>query len=183
MKHIILIGYRGTGKSTVGKRLASKMGLPFADTDELIRDETGRSVRELVEEGGWPLFRFHEKQVIERLSEDAASATVIAAGGGVFDDGECGRLMRPKGLFVWLDADLKTIIKRMAGDSKSADRRPPLDGDDAFRETSAVLERRIPVYRDLADITISTTGKTADEIASEIHRRITTGEYQCRETP
>lgn len=183
MKHIVLIGYRGTGKSTVGRNLAVKLDLPFADTDDLIRQETGKTVRELVEEGGWPLFRFHEKQVIQKLAENAAPGTVIASGGGVFDDGECRGLMQSKGVFVWLYADLYTIIERIAGDTEGADRRPPLDGADAVREAAAVLERRIPVYRSLAAITVNTEGKTIEEIVSEIHICLAMRECQCQETP
>ena len=84
MKNIILIGYRCTGKTTVGKKLSERLGLPFIDTDGLVMLDTGMSVDEIVREGGWPLFRRKEREVIEGLL--SAEGTIIAPGGGALEE-------------------------------------------------------------------------------------------------
>ena len=78
---IVLIGYRCTGKTAVGKRIAERLGLPFYDTDELIQGQSGKTVREIVEDGGWDTFRAAEKAIVKQLPD--LGEGVIAAGGGV----------------------------------------------------------------------------------------------------
>ena len=166
MKNIILIGYRCTGKTSVGKRLSERLDLPFLDTDDLITREAGMSVGEIVREGGWPLFRLKEKEVIGWLS--SMEGSIIAPGGGAFEDPENREALRDNGLFVWLTADVKTIMERMLADRKSGDQRPPLSAGDLEAETALIIKRREPVYRQLAALTIDTSKKGIDEIADEI---------------
>ncbi len=166
MKNIILIGYRCTGKTSVGKRLSERLDLPFLDTDDLITREAGMSVGEIVREGVWPLFRRKEKEVIGRLS--SMEGSIIAPGGGAFEDPENREALRDNGLFVWLTADVKTIMERMLADRKSSDQRPPLSDGDLEAEAARIMKRREPAYRQLADLTIDTAQKSIDSIAEAI---------------
>ncbi|MBW2637983.1 MAG: hypothetical protein JRC86_10775, partial [Deltaproteobacteria bacterium] len=86
MRNVILIGYRCTGKSTAGKKLAERLGCPFFDTDDLITKRKGKTIVEIVSEGGWELFRREEREIIQRLSDEKNA--VIAAGGGTLEKKE-----------------------------------------------------------------------------------------------
>lgn len=166
MKNIILIGYRCTGKTSVGKKLSGRLGLPFFDTDDLIIERAGMPISKIVEKGGWDLFRRKEKEAIEELSSMRES--IIATGGGAFDDHENREALKRNGLFVWLAADVKTIMERMLADQDSPARRPSLSHNDIETETAMILKKREPTYRELADLTIDTSEKDIDPIADEI---------------
>jgi shikimate kinase len=163
---IVLIGYRGTGKTSVGKRIAERLDMPFYDTDELIQSKAGKTIREMVDQEGWDAFRQRERAIIKQLpaSEDA----IIAAGGGAIMDAANRKALKQKGRCVWLTADVTTITKRMRNDRTSDAQRPPLSGDDSEQETIAILEARRPIYQEMADCTIDTSGKGIDVIADEI---------------
>lgn len=180
MKNIILIGYRCTGKTSVGKELARRLDLPFIDTDDLIVKEAGMPVDEIVRRGGWPLFREKENEVIRGLS--SVEGTVIAPGGGALEDPENREILKQNGLLVWLTADPETIVERMRSDRKSHGQRPSLSGDDPAAEVAAMVQEREPVYRRLADLTIDTShrgiGPVADTICDFLEK-----ERTCRETP
>jgi shikimate kinase len=163
---IVLIGYRCTGKTSVGKQIAERLGIPFYDTDELIQSNTGKTIREMVDEEGWDAFRAQERAIIKKLSPSADA--VIAAGGGAIMDAENRKALKHNGLFVWLIADVGTIIERMQNDRTSNAQRPPLSGHSLEQETAEVLEARKPIYQELADCTIDTSGKGIDAIADEI---------------
>ncbi|MBN2396892.1 MAG: shikimate kinase [Deltaproteobacteria bacterium] len=173
MKNIILIGYRCTGKTTVGKKLSERLGLPFIDTDGLVMLDTGMSVDEIVREGGWPLFRQKEREVIKGLS--SADDVIIAPGGGAIEDPQNREVLRKNGLFVWLTADVEIIVERMRSDLKNTDQRPPLSGGDLQAEVMEMTRKREPVYRELADLTIDTSHKDIDEIGDEIQRFLKKG--------
>jgi shikimate kinase len=164
--NIILIGYRCTGKTSVGKRISERLHIPFYDADELIQEHTGKTIKEIVDEGGWEAFRKEEKAVIIGLSssEDA----VISVGGGAVMDPENRETLKRSGLFLWLTADVGTIVERMKNDRTGDEQRPPLSSDGLEREISEVLEQRTPIYRQLADFTIDTSGKEIDAIANEV---------------
>ena len=164
--NIILIGYRGTGKSTVGKKIAESLQIPFYDTDELIKKHTGRIIREIVEERGWESFREEEKKVIRELS--SVRESVIATGGGAVMDEENLNILKKKGVFIWLTADVRTIIERMENDKVSDEQRPSLSKGGLYRETADMLEMRIPVYRQLADFIVDTSKKNINEVVDEV---------------
>ena len=166
MKNIILIGYRCTGKTSVGKKLSGRLGLPFFDTDNLIIKRAGMSIREIVEKGGWDLFRQKEKEAIKGLS--SMQDSILATGGGVFENQENREILKRNGLFVWLTADVKTITERMLSDQNSESRRPSLSDDELYTETTIILKKREPTYRELADFTIDTSKRNIDLIADEI---------------
>ncbi|OPX37226.1 MAG: hypothetical protein B1H13_13145, partial [Desulfobacteraceae bacterium 4484_190.3] len=111
MKNIVLIGYRCTGKTSAGKKLSERLGLPFFDTDDLIVERAGMPINKIVEKGGWDLFRKKEREVIRKLS--AMNKNIIATGGGAFENQENREALKKNGLFVWLTADVETIMERM----------------------------------------------------------------------
>ncbi len=166
MKNVVLAGYRCTGKSSVGRGLAARLRRPFYDTDDLVREWTGMSVRRIVAEQGWAFFRAVEKAVIADLA--SVRGAVVALGGGAVLDPENVAAMKGNGRVIWLVADARTIVARMGEDPVSASQRPSLRGTDRLKETVQVLVERTPVYRAAADFTVDTTGKTVDEIAAEI---------------
>ena len=164
--HIVLIGYRGTGKSAVGRRLADKLRMPFYDTDELVERAAGMSIRDMVAEEGWVYFRKRESEVIRKLA--LLQRGVVATGGGaVLDQGNCD-ILKKYGLLIWLTAEVMTKVERMRDDATSKERRPSFLHDDTFRETEDVLKERLPVYRWLADFSLDTKGKNIDEIVNAV---------------
>lgn len=164
--NIILIGYRCCGKTSIGRELAFRLGVPFYDTDEIIEDQTGRTVQEIVAKGGWPAFRTLERRTIGRLAKETDS--VIALGGGAVVDPANMEALRPAGCFVWLTADESTIVARMTQDGKTDAQRPPLGGGDSASEVSRVLRERMPIYRAAAQLVLDTTDMGLDETVEEI---------------
>jgi shikimate kinase len=163
---IILIGYRCTGKTSVGKRLAERLRIPFYDTDDLIQGHTGKTIGELVDEEGWDGFRTKEREIIKQLP--LATDAVIAAGGGAIMDAENRDILKQSGLCVWLTADVNTILQRMRTDQASGATRPPLSSDGLERETVEILRQRTPIYRRLADFSVDTSGKKIEAISDEV---------------
>jgi shikimate kinase len=185
--HIILIGYRGTGKSAVGERLAEKLRLPFYDIDELVERETGISIRDMVVERGWAYFRKSESEIVRKLA--LMQRGVVATGGGaVMDEGNCD-ILKKHGLLIWLRADVMTMVERIGDDAANGERRPPFLHDDTLREAEAALKERLPIYKRLADFSIDTTGKSIDEIVEAICQflyetgRFVKKESTCQEIP
>lgn len=166
MKNIVLIGYRGTGKTAVGRILAGKLRYGFIDTDAMIEARAGSTIGKLVEKEGWPRFREMEREVLRDLRP--VEGTVIATGGGVPEDPGNLEILPGLGRVVWLTAQNGEILKRLAKDGKTAGRRPPLGEGDFRREMETVLERRIPLYRAAADFIVDTTGKKIRAVAGEI---------------
>ncbi len=163
--NLILIGYRACGKTCVGKKISAFLGLPFYDTDELIQRKTGKTVREIVQEGGWPAFRKSEKAAVGEVARE--DGVVIALGGGAVMEPGNVEALKGKGCFVWLQAEEETLRQRMKGDGASTEQRPALTipGKEDEKE---LLAKRSPVYRALADLVIDTTGRSVDEVAEEI---------------
>jgi shikimate kinase len=167
---IIVIGYRCTGKTSVGKRIAERLGIPFYDTDELVRSHTGQTIREMVDEGGWDAFRAQERAIIKGLPslEDA----VIAAGGGAIMDAENRNALKHNVLCIWLTADVRTIVERMRTDAASTAQRPPLSSGELEWETTEILAVREPAYQALADITVDTSGKGIEAVVDEVYNAL-----------
>jgi shikimate kinase len=165
--NVILIGYRCTGKTTIGKRVAENLGIPFYDTDVLVERQTGRTILEIIEENGWQAFRHEEKAIIRKLA--ALDGCVIALGGGAILDEANVRNLKPEGLFVWLTADAASIIRRMKNDGKSKSQRPALSQRGIYEEVDRILAEREPLYRSAADMTVDTKDRTVQDIAEQIY--------------
>jgi shikimate kinase len=143
--NLVLIGYRCTGKTTIGRILAEKLGWPLVDTDTLVQQRAGKSIKEIVEAGGWPEFRRLEHEVVADVS--ARDRQVISAGGGaILDDGNAIAL-RATGQVVLLTASPETLWKRMKADPKTLAERPNLTDSGGIAEVRKVLADRQAAYR------------------------------------
>jgi len=173
-RNILLVGYRGTGKSSVGKRLAGVLGMGFLDMDRLIAEEEGFSIARIVQEKGWPYFRMQEKQLLQRLS--CNSGQVIATGGGVILDQENRSLLKKMGVVIWLTADIDVTVERLKTDPIGAEQRPTFSEMDLHEETGLILKERMPLYEEVSDFTLDTSdlsiGETVDEIVGIIHKEM-----------
>lgn len=163
---IVLIGYRCSGKTSVGKRIASILKWQFVDSDAVIEKETGRSIKEIVASGGWPAFRQEETKAIKQLA--MTDKTVLATGGGVILDPENKELLRKHGIVIWLKTDGATIKNRMIQDGATDSQRPGLTDRGSTEEIESALLERTPHYRKAAHYVIDTSKKSIDEIANEI---------------
>lgn len=146
---IALVGLMGVGKSSVGRRLASALGLPFCDADTEVEAAAGRSIPEIFAALGEPAFRDGERRVISRLLEGPPH--VLATGGGAFMSPETRELIKSRAVSVWLKADLDVLAQRLG----RKDSRPLLIGKDPMEVLRAQAEARYPVYAQ-ADIVVET---------------------------
>ena len=167
---IILTGYRATGKSTVGRLLAARLGFEFLDLDEEIVRRAGRSIREMVATYGWEYFRDLERQALRDLVE--RDRVVVATGGGAILHREAWQALKKTGLVVWLTADLATIGQRLRADQATAAQRPSLTGQDVLTEVAAVLAERQPLYQAGSHLTIDTATLSAEQAAATIVRAL-----------
>ncbi len=158
----MLIGMRGSGKSTVGRLVAEHLKMRLIEMDELIMRRLGMSIADSVAKGGWQGFRDAEAALCREVA--AMDNTVNATGGGVVLRAENVRELRRNGRLFWLRIDLDTIIERIANDPA----RPSLTGKPFREDMAQVLAERDPVYRGAADFIIEADGRTPEAIADEI---------------
>ena len=166
--NIVLIGYRCTGKTTVGKSLAQKQGWVFVDTDEVLIKNSGRTVRDIVAKDGWEAFRKMEHDTIVAVCRQ--ERRVIATGGGAVIDPANVAAMRKSGRVVWLKARPETIRARMTADDETDILRPSLTQTGLYEEIENVLSERAAGYGGAADFSIDTDQRTIVEIVYEIVR-------------
>ena len=162
-KPLILTGFMGSGKSSVGRVLADTIGWPLVDLDAVIVAEAGKSINEIFADEGEAAFRALESICLERVL--SGGRCVIACGGGVVISEFNRRLMRQQGVVVNLTASLPVILARLEG----ADDRPLYSGDDAANRVRALLEAREQFYAD-ADIRIDTDNKSVEDVSADIMR-------------
>lgn len=156
--NIILSGFMGCGKTTIGRIIARKLSLDFIDTDKLIEKKEGRIIREIFDTDGEGYFRDREHEICAELSNE--DNMVIATGGGALTFDRNKEVLSKNGRIIFIDVDLDTIIKRIGNDS----RRPLLNN-----ETRALFDKRNPIYRKNCDFTITVRGDvSAREIADNI---------------
>lgn len=139
-KPLVLIGLMGVGKTTVGRRLAKKLDLPFVDADEEIEKAAGLSIAEIFDRFGEDYFRDGERRVIARLMDDKPQ--VIATGGGAFMNKETRQLILENSRSVWLDADIEILVERVS----RRDTRPLLKNGNPGEILRKLSEERNPVY-------------------------------------
>jgi shikimate kinase len=161
--NIVLIGYRGTGKSVVGKILARRLGMRYIGMDAAIVKRAGMPIPEIVQKHGWPGFR--DLEAIEALELAEQDHLIIDTGGGIIERPENIDALSKKALIFWLKANVDTIIARIHGDNQ----RPALTTGKSFTEEVAeVLERRIPKYQSAAHHEIDTDELTPKQVAARI---------------
>lgn len=163
--NIILIGFMGAGKSTVGKQLAKRLGFRFMDTDEAIEKKAGKRISEIFAEEGEKSFRKKEGELLSELLAKTEK-TVISTGGGLPMEEKNGRYLRELGFVVYLDVTKETVLERLKKDT----RRPLLQGEDKEKRVEELLSFRQPIYEYTAHITIDTNQRNFDEIIDDIVR-------------
>jgi shikimate kinase len=168
--NIYLIGYRGTGKTSVGKLLASKLTWPFVDTDSELTRQLGASIKEFVRQNGWAAFRDVEKNVVRKVS--ALDGHVIATGGGVVLAASNVERMQSSGTLIWLKALPETIKTRISMDRQSECTRPALTSEGLIGEIESMLKAREPHYHNAMDFFIDTDQIRINEICDNIIVRL-----------
>ncbi len=168
--NIVLIGYRGTGKTSVGVALSKRLGKAFCDTDDYIERKVKRPISDMVAREGWAFFREKEKEAIGEVSQ--FEDCVIAAGGGAVLDAENVENFKKDGVVILLEATTQTILERMRYDKKTEQQRPSLTGKDPYKEIEEVLEIRRPIYQMAMDFSVDTTSKSIDKVLDEIIQKL-----------
>lgn len=172
-KNIVLIGFMGSGKSTIGRYLAKQLDYLLIDTDKEIERKENKTINKIFEEQGEKYFRACETQLLREM-ESSKEKCIISTGGGMPLLEENGRLLNKMGFVVYLNVQKNTVMDRLRDDIT----RPLLAGDDAEKKVSDLLEFRNPIYEYTAHMMIETDHKTIDEIVEEIIRnyKIMTGD-------
>jgi shikimate kinase len=167
VRGIALIGFRGTGKSTVGRILAARLDRTFLDSDLEVEARSGRSITQLFAEEGEPAFREWEERTLAELMAASPDAIVATGGGAVLREANRRRIRR-FGFVAWLTAPPLELARRIEADLLQCDKRPPLTSAGTLNEIAQVLSARTPLYEELADVVIDTAERTPNEVATVI---------------
>jgi len=163
---IALIGYRGTGKTTVAQLLATRLGYDWVDADVEVELQVGKSIAEIFDQSGEAAFRDLEAEIVARLCQ--REQTVLALGGGAILREENRKYLAQCPLVVWLKASSETIAKRLLDDPTTSARRPNLTNHGGRTEIDELLRLREPIYRTCATLEVDTEDKDPAEIADII---------------
>jgi len=159
-----MLGYRGTGKSVISKKLSHKLRRRLYKIDDLISQSAGKSIPEIVEQDGWEVFRKKESDIVAEVSSQAKKSIIDCGGGVVLNDANIENLKKD-GVCIVLTANLETIIKRIRNDKN----RPPLEIGLSFEEEQKqTLEEREEKYRAAADFICNTSNRRPVETIQEI---------------
>lgn len=164
MENIILTGYMGSGKTTIGNRIAELTGYTFVDTDEMIVEQQQRSISDIFAKDGEQPFRDMETALLRQLIADNHKRLVISTGGGMPVREENRQLLKILGLVVYLKAEPKTIYDRIKGDTA----RPLLQCENPMKRIEEMLAVRDPLYEEGALVTVSVDGLSRAEAAGEV---------------
>ncbi len=167
---LALIGLRGTGKSTVGRIVAERLGRPFADADVELETRAGVTIKQLFADAGEPVFRDWEERILADLT--TRPELVLATGGGVVLRESNRRRLAEFGRVVWLTAPTEILAARLEADARGLAGRPALTSAGTLAELAAVLKQREPLYRDLANLVVDTEGKSPEDVAQAILLRL-----------
>lgn len=162
MSHIFLIGFMGSGKSTIGRFLCKKTGKPFYDTDIAIVKKDGRPISRIFEESGEGYFRRLETLILEGLKD--SEDMIVSCGGGMAIRKENVDLMKQMGKVIMLSATPQTILERV----KLSNKRPILEGNKNIEFISELMAKRLPYYESASDIKIEVDGLSIEEICLKI---------------
>jgi shikimate kinase len=166
--NLVLVGYRGTGKTAAAALFAARRGLEVVHLDAEIERRAGRQIPQIVADVGWPGFRDLEEEIVRTCA--AREGVVLDCGGGVVEREANFAVLRRAGPVIWLKASVATIVARIAHDSH----RPSLTGTKSYTdEVAEVLERRAPLYQRLAHKVVDTDFRTIEEVVAEIERLLT----------
>lgn len=164
--NVVLIGPRGSGKSSVGRMLAERLGWPLADTDREIELAVGAAVREIFAQRGESGFRALERDAIARLAH--VRSHVISVGGGAVLKPDNRRALRAAGVVVWLTATPEELLRRIEADAASAATRPALTAYSGLDEIRHLLAAREPLYAEIATLRVATGGRSVAEVVETV---------------
>ena len=165
MKTIVLMGFMGAGKSTIGKSLAKTMNCEFIDTDAYIEKEQGRKISEIFEKDGEVVFRDMETDLLKRLQE-RTDGFVLSLGGGMPVREENRKLLRNLGCVVYLKTSKEEILRRVSGDRN----RPLLQGGALEDKVTALMNAREGIYMETSHEEVVTDGKSVEDLVTEIQK-------------
>ena len=168
--NLFLIGYRCTGKTTIGKSVAETIAWSFVDADTMLVGECGKQIKDIVDTEGWQAFRRRERSMLKQIC--MKKRQVVATGGGVVLDADNVRAMHASGIIVGLGATADTIRKRMLQDITTATFRPALTDRGLVEEIEDMLSKRNPCYESASDFFIHTDGIPVVDITQTIIQKI-----------
>lgn len=168
--NLFLIGYRCSGKTTVGKSIAEAIDWSFVDADTMLVEESGKQIKDIVDNEGWQGFRLRERSAIKQICKKKRQ--VVATGGGVVLDADNVRTMQACGIIIGLGATAQTIRHRMLRDINTANFRPALTSKGLIEEIKDVLSKRKPHYEGVSDFFIHTDGIPVVAITQTIIQKI-----------
>ena len=171
--NLFLIGYRCSGKTTIGKSIARAIDWAFVDSDLIVIKESGKRIKDIINTEGWDAFRRMECSALKQIC--ANDRQVVATGGGAVLDEANIKAMQVSGMVVWLDASAETIQKRMLQDKNTKNFRPALTDKGRMEEIEDMLLKRNPYYESASDFTIPTDDMSIDEIAAIIIKKLSVG--------
>lgn len=167
MNHIVVIGFMGSGKTRVGKKLAQDLELPFLDVDRAISKRMNLTTREMFDRFGEPFYRAMETMIVKELSADS-ERKVISLGSGLPVQEQNDKYIKKLGKVIYLKGSLETLKKRIG----KSDDNPLLGGEDHEEKIKKLLKQRDPVYQKYADITVTTGEKPFEELIQEIESKL-----------
>lgn len=167
MNHIVIIGFMGSGKTRVGKRLSKDLNIPFVDIDKVIVKKMNLSVKEIFDRFGEPFYRALETTVVKALIEDP-ERKIISLGSGLPMQEQNDKYIKKLGTVIYLKGSLATLKKRLENSSSN----PLIDGEDRDEKIKKLLKQRDPVYAKYADIQIITGDKTFDALIGELEEKL-----------
>jgi len=168
--NLFLIGYRCCGKTTVGKSIARAIDWSLVDSDLLVTQKKGKSIKEIIDTEGWEVFRRAERSVLKQIC--TKDRQVVATGGGIVLDAENVRAMKTSGTVVWLDASAATIRERMRRDKNTENFRPALTDKGRMEEIEDMLLKRNSYYENASDFCIQTDDTMIEQITQKIVTKI-----------
>lgn len=165
-KHVVLIGMRGCGKSSVGRSLAEVLRRIHIDTDQLVIERAGQSIREIFEVRGEGAFRALESEAIAKAVSHVPA--VISVGGGAVVSDQNARMLKGSGIIVWLTAPVEVLWERIQRDRANVQTRPVLTDRSGIDEVSFLLDQRRAIYERWTDVTIVTNEKSIDQVVRDV---------------
>jgi len=161
--NIALIGFMGSGKTTVGRMIAERLNYSFIDTDKLIEEKTGKAISDIFKNEGEDSFRQIESRVLEEVLKGRGA--IVSCGGGIVLREKNRAMLKESSVVIYLRAEASELFKRVGG---TGYKRPLLNVENPMQEVERLLKERDPLYREVADITIDTTGRRLDEVVDLI---------------
>ncbi len=168
--NIVLIGYRGTGKTTIAHLLGQRLDMKAVDADVVLEQRASRTIADIFATDGEGTFRDLETEVVRDLAQ--GDRQVLGLGGGAVLREENRKAIASAGFTVWLQASIETIDRRMRGDDSTSTKRPNLTRSGGLTEIEEVLTARTPLYEACADAIVDTENKTPEQVADEIVRLV-----------